>query len=1031
MSRLAKDVLRYWAAVLRQEEALAVRPRARRGQPRPSASPLASPAAGQDYTKLPLAEHESFLLHGVSNVELEQTPEQAAFFEDWLLKQYKSGLDEGRMAHLIAFPTILLPRDELAGVLRFAVDLEWRHGSARFQPPNPRARAQGSLPPPPTSLKVQRSQRTDEDALPYFIDTKLLRDVLRVDAERLDAFVAQAKDKNLAAAPMVQALCQMLEQQLAQDSAAPANCPGPLEGAPLLARLQQLTGQRLQTLQSRSRVFPVALLLDASRNRTTFHVQRDLEASLDRLSSDGFHANAPLMLYLGARGSAPTARGNIVGRWQTGLTDSQRQAADLFLGSKLCAVQGPPGTGKTHVILNLAAHQLIENFAPLQRIKQPQPNLLMVTSTNNRAVDNVLGPLGQDLPAAQLPLALRVGSRDVVEKVTQAELMRAARWLDAAPPASEELLKAATERFAAVSERVQTRLEPLQKQLSSELALERARYQLELLETALGQQSDDALEQLLEQLNTNIKAEQLLELEGLTGALEALAIRLRTLSGLAEGAVLIALLEQHFVTTSREQLNKVNQLMGSTLQLGLPPTRSDGAPQPEQREAWEEAAEDALGKVLALKEAISARHERAWQLQELDRLRRQVQELTSDASRAKDEAPPPVDWQASEREQAELFHAAIELRETWARLNKKPLGAALEQAIQISKRTKSLRGLLDSKKGPGIWLRRLYPVWGCTLLSLGNNFGVEDNGFARVVIDEAGQCHPAYATSALLRAESALVIGDVHQLEPVVELNRQDEERVLRGLKLRSSMRSLAPYRMFQGAEASAQSVADRAVRRRPTLIDHFRCQKEIASLCDELCDYGLRTHTPERSRRDLLDELSHPLLHVPVAGQQTRFSGSWTNQSEVQAVTHWLERLLRAGVLPNEIAVITPFRGQLESLWRELRQAKIPLERATPIDELDQISLFGSQQEGVALGTVHRFQGGERSVVLLSTTVTEPRSLPFLDARVNMVNVAVSRAKEHLITVGHTATLKLGKHTAPLVKRARVPASSLTNHSS
>jgi superfamily I DNA and/or RNA helicase len=72
----------------------------------------------------------------------------------------------------------------------------------------------------------------------------------------------------------------------------------------------------------------------------------------------------------------------------------------------------------------------------------------------------------------------------------------------------------------------------------------------------------------------------------------------------------------------------------------------------------------------------------------------------------------------------------------------------------------------------------------------------------------------------------------------------------------------------------------------------------------------------------------------------------------------------------------------------------------------------------------VHRFQGGERHIILLSTTVTRPSSLRFLDERVNLVNVAASRAKEHLVIIGHEATLLAGRHTRALLADAeRLPA--------
>ena len=42
------------------------------------------------------------------------------------------------------------------------------------------------------------------------------------------------------------------------------------------------------------------------------------------------------------------------------------------------------------------------------------------------------------------------------------------------------------------------------------------------------------------------------------------------------------------------------------------------------------------------------------------------------------------------------------------------------------------------------------------------------------------------------------MIGDTHQLEPIVELSAQDESRVLRSLKLGSSTRALEPFRMYE-----------------------------------------------------------------------------------------------------------------------------------------------------------------------------------------------------------------------------------------
>ena len=67
----------------------------------------------------------------------------------------------------------------------------------------------------------------------------------------------------------------------------------------------------------------------------------------------------------------------------------------------------------------------------------------------------------------------------------------------------------------------------------------------------------------------------------------------------------------------------------------------------------------------------------------------------------------------------------------------------------------------------------------------------------------------------------------------------------------------------------------------------------------------------------------------------------------------------------------------------------------------------------------MHRFQGGERRVVLFSTVVSRPRSLSFINDRVNLMNVAISRAREQLLVIGAPDILMQGQFTRVLIDRA------------
>jgi superfamily I DNA and/or RNA helicase len=291
------------------------------------------------------------------------------------------------------------------------------------------------------------------------------------------------------------------------------------------------------------------------------------------------------------------------------------------------------------------------------------------------------------------------------------------------------------------------------------------------------------------------------------------------------------------------------------------------------------------------------------------------------------------------------------------------------------------------------------------------------------VIDEAGQCHPAYAVSGLLRSRNAWIIGDVHQLEPVIDLEPDDDERLIQTAKLSLRGQRLAPYRVHGQARTSVQSLADRAVRERPRLIDHFRCQPEIIAISNALCDYGLRVHTPSCGPAAPLSFLPEPVMLVDVAGEQERAGGSWFNAAELSLTVELVERLLDAGTDPTDVAVITPYRGQLEALRKQLGRQGVPLEPSLELLDIEE-SFAAAAVRGVALGTVHRFQGGERSIVLFTSVVTRRTSLGFLNDRENLLNVAVSRARHRLVTLGARAVLDAGARTR-LLTRAAVPLSA------
>ena len=179
------EVLRYWLAALRLEEALQVRPQARRATNAALVPRLDHPTPGQDYFKLPLDAPLAQLLGQQTQLKRSFDGELCGFFETWLDGQYRRSDDEGELTHLLCFPVVHLPKGELAGLVRCGLRLRFAAGEGKvFRAPSRAERQRGVYPLPPDEVRLTRAPKVDS-AWPFFIDTRLLRQPLGVPGESL------------------------------------------------------------------------------------------------------------------------------------------------------------------------------------------------------------------------------------------------------------------------------------------------------------------------------------------------------------------------------------------------------------------------------------------------------------------------------------------------------------------------------------------------------------------------------------------------------------------------------------------------------------------------------------------------------------------------------------------------------------------------------------------------------------------------------------------------------------------------------
>ncbi|WP_328678011.1 caspase, EACC1-associated type [Streptomyces sp. NBC_00343] len=260
------------------------------------------------------------------------------------------------------------------------------------------------------------------------------------------------------------------------------------------------------------------------------------------------------------------------------------------------------------------------------------------------------------------------------------------------------------------------------------------------------------------------------------------------------------------------------------------------------------------------------------------------------------------------------------------------------------------------------------------------------NLFDLVVIDEASQCSIAAVLPLLFRARRALIIGDPMQLThiPGITPEQERQARLRAGLSAAWLEDRRLAYHVHSSYHAAAQNGESALL-----LDEHYRCHPDIADIVNGHCYSGaLEIMTDVRRQVPAVDLMgtgeTSPVLawaNVPSSESAQGPGGkSWRNPSEAATVADIVKALLHRLPEHATVGVVTPFRAQKDALER----------------------MVGSDR--VRVGTVHAFQGGQRDVMILSpvaTSNTPPRTAHWVASQVNLWNVAITRAKSQLITVG------------------------------
>ncbi|KAL7546716.1 hypothetical protein ACHAWF_010043 [Thalassiosira exigua] len=282
--------------------------------------------------------------------------------------------------------------------------------------------------------------------------------------------------------------------------------------------------------------------------------------------------------------------------------------------------------------------------------------------------------------------------------------------------------------------------------------------------------------------------------------------------------------------------------------------------------------------------------------------------------------------------------------------------------------------------------------------------------FDLVVIDEAAQALEASCWISLLKGKRAVLAGDHKQLPPTIKCSKVQRElgttlfeRLMFAFdkskdtsctsskmlevqyRMHQSISDWASNAMYGGKLISHESVKGRKLSDLPLVAEKAQTQGEIME-CDGLKDTTL-----------LLVDTTGCDMH-----ETANEAGSRYNEGEANIVVSHVQSLIKLGLQSEQIAVITPYNGQvcfvIVELLRRLLLPEIPK---------------------LEIRSVDGFQGGEREAVVLSLVRSSERGgkdgIGFLrdDRR---LNVAVTRAKRHCAVICDSETISQNKFLKGLV---------------
>lgn len=788
----------------------------------------------------------------------------------------------------------------------------------------------------------------------------------------------------------------------------------------LLPFLEEITGQRCPSFQDfLNQLMPPpdrsiqlqerGYLLCAHLQPYNTHLKAQLRQLSKSISNSGgmLPESSPAQQYLYGR-PAPLERDVCF----YGLFPSQVPDAEQAIALKqsqmnpLTAVCGPPGTGKTELSLHRLAQLQVERAANLMFNGQDASHLSVMAAKNNSVLTRFHQRLGDVLPC--LP-----GGNSTTIRQTVSVLRKRKDELNCTPFQQSDW-ESAKQRFVAQYNIVQASME---QALDDQQQRQQALSQLEELTPAVAA-IDAQLAPLRKELSA-LKSETAARQTAATVPVEAYrAIR----AGLENAWQAIPREHDPVLKKGWDWLMVTNQtaiIRGLDRQIRPAVLATLATPHPFQMPVNLEQLSVARQQVAErLNQALLPQVED----QRLTELKRQIERLSIqrglleaqfEAAQATVERVPERDpyddfYQVDSEAHVLLFECSRVFLEQELLRRKEAVMAALRTYGDALQGDEAACSEIQFN-GEALFreLSLAFPVMTSTLQSL-KNMQLRTGCVRQALIDEAGSLQVHQAVPLLAMSQQALVAGDPYQVEPIVNLCEgaiaEYRQATFTG-ELQDFYHTHSPTARYSATAYHRAAGADATGKGGDAIMlkTHYRSAPAIAQFCAPIYPEPLTIKASDRPSR-----LGPNLLAYEVEG----YYDDNRNPAEVSAIAAIVKDLLGQGyTLGDEqqhpalatIGILTPFHHQARALQQGMRKCK----RQFPAGDIS---------------TVHNFQGAEKSVIIFSAyKCSAEDDFWFLNRAPNLLNTAVSRAKELFILVGNLTQLeRAGGETQRLVEHIR-----------